>query len=109
MTERLSSLPSFLTSFLPAFLEDHASQIPALQLLQHMGYVYLRPQEIHLERRGKLSNALLEGVLENQLRKLNRINFKGREREFSDANIRAAIQALSDVVLADGLIRTNER
>src|SRR5215813_4739554 len=93
----------------PSFLEDHISQIPALQLLQNMGYVYLRQQEVHLERRGKLSNVLLEGVLEKQLRKLNRINFKGGGHEFSDANIQAAIQTLKDVVPADGLIRTNER
>ncbi|MGH9768927.1 MAG: type I restriction endonuclease subunit R, partial [Blastocatellia bacterium] len=105
MTEQTSSSPSFL----PSFMEDHVSQIPALQLLQNMGYVYLRPQEIHLERRGTLSNVLLEGVLERQLRRLNRINFKGREREFSDANIQAAIQALKNVVLADGLTRMNER
>ena len=47
---------------LPSFLEDHVSQIPALQLLQNLGYVYLRREEVHLERGGKLSNALLEGV-----------------------------------------------
>ncbi|HZF41442.1 MAG TPA: HsdR family type I site-specific deoxyribonuclease [Blastocatellia bacterium] len=94
---------------MPAFLEDHASQIPALQLLQHLGYVYLRREEVHLERGGKLSNALLEGLLEKQLRSLNRINFKGADHEFSGANIEAAIQTLKDVVLTDGLIRANER
>ncbi|MGH9755372.1 MAG: type I restriction endonuclease subunit R [Blastocatellia bacterium] len=101
MTGRPSSLPSFL--------EDHVSQIPALQLLQNLGYVYLRREEIHLERGGKLSNALLEGVLEKQLRRLNRISFKGADHEFSDANIQAAIQTLKDVALTDGLIRANER
>jgi type I restriction enzyme, R subunit len=93
----------------PSFLEDHVSQIPALQLLQNLGYVYLRREEIHLERGGKLSDALLEGVLEKQLRRLNRINFKGADHEFSDANIQAAIQALKDVALADGPMRANER
>src|SRR5215475_6987969 len=101
MSERPSSFS--------AFVEDHISQIPALQLLQNMGYVYLRQQEVHLERRGKMSNVLLEWVLERQLRKLNRINFKGGEHEFSDANIQAAIQILKDVAVADGLIRTNEQ
>jgi type I restriction enzyme R subunit len=96
-------------SSLPSFLEDHVSQIPALQLLQNLGYVYLRREEVHLERGGKLSNALLEGVLEKQLRRLNRISFKGVEHEFSDANIQAAIQTLKDVALADGLMRANER
>ncbi len=105
MTKRPSSSPSFP----PSFLEDHVSQIPALQLLQNLGYVYLRQQEVYLERRGNLSNALLEGVLEKQLRRLNRINYKGGEHAFSDENIRAAIQTLKDVALTDGLIRANER
>src|SRR5262245_27934782 len=96
-------------SSLPSFLEDHVSQFPALQLLQNLGYVYLRREEIHLERRGKLSNALLEGVLEKQLRRLNRISFRGADHEFSDANIRAAIQTLKDGALAEGLMRANER
>jgi type I restriction enzyme, R subunit len=93
----------------PSFIEDHISQIPALQLLQNLGYIYLRREEVHLERGGNRSNVLLEGVLERQLRRLNRINFKGADHEFSDANIQAAIQALKDVVLADGLMRSNER
>jgi type I restriction enzyme, R subunit len=94
---------------LPSFLEDHVSQIPALQLLQNLGYVYLRREEVHLERGGKLSNALLEGVLEKQLRRLNWISFKGADHEFSDANIQAAIQTLKDAAFADGLMRANER
>jgi type I restriction enzyme, R subunit len=96
-------------SSLPSFLEDHISQIPALQLLQNLGYVYLRREEVHLERGGKLSNALLEGVLEKQLRRLNRISFKGADHEFSDSNIQSAIQTLKDVALADGPTRANER
>ncbi len=92
----------------PSFLEDHLSQIPALQLLQNMGYEYLRPQEVFLERKGKPSNILLEGILEKQLRKLNRIRFKGNEYKFSDSNFQAAIQALKDVPF-DGLVRTSEK
>lgn len=96
-------------SSLPSLIEDHVSQIPALQLLQNLGYVYLRREEVYMERGGDRSNVLLEGVLEKQLRRLNRINFKGANHEFSDANIQAAIQMLKDVVLTDGLIRANER
>lgn len=92
----------------PSFQEDHISQIPALQLLQNMGYIYLRPQEVYLERRGKLSNVLLEGVIEKQLRRLNRITFKGKQYDFSDANILAAIAALKDIPF-DGLVRTSEK
>lgn len=92
----------------PSFLEDHISQIPALQLLQNMGYTYLRPAEVFLERKGKLSNVLLEGVLQRQLKKINHIRFKGAEHKFSDRNIQAAVQALKDVPY-DGLVRTNDK
>ncbi len=92
----------------PSFQEDHVSQVPALQLLQNLGYTYLRPQEAFLERKGKLGNVLLEGILAEQLRRLNRINYRGQEYPFSDANIQAAIQALKDIPF-DGLVRTSEK
>src|SRR6266446_5090816 len=92
----------------PSFQEDHASQVPALQLLQNLGFTYLRPQEAFLERKGKLGNVLLEGILAEQLRRLNRIKYRGQEYPFSEANIQAATQALKDVPF-DGLIRTSEQ
>lgn len=93
----------------PFFLEDQISQIPALQLLQNLGYTYLRPQEVFWERKGKLSKVLLEGILEERLRRLNPITFKGQQYEFSDANLQAAIRALRDVEPTDELIRTNRK
>ena len=92
---------------LPSFLEDHISQIPALQLLQNLGWKYLTPAETVASRSGKLSNVLLKEVLVEQLRKLNRIQFKGQEYRFSEANIQSAVQSLKDVVF-DGL-RAHER
>jgi type I restriction enzyme R subunit len=93
---------------LPSFLEDHISQIPALQLLQNLGWEYLTPAETVSLRSGKLSGVILDGILIPQLRKLNKIRFKGGEYEFSEGNIQSAIQALKDM-LFDGLIRTNEK
>jgi type I restriction enzyme R subunit len=87
----------------PSFLEDHISQIPALQLLQNIGYTYLRPAEVFHERKGKLSNVLLEASLQRQLEKINRIRFKGAEHDFSDENIQTAVQALKEMPF-DGLI-----
>ena len=92
----------------PLFQEQHVSQVPALQLLQNLGYTYLRPQEVFLERKGKLGNVLLEGILAAQLRKLNRINYRGKQYEFNEANIQDAIQALKDIPF-DGLVRTSEQ
>src|SRR4051794_41027478 len=93
---------------LPSFLEDHISQIPALQLLQNLGWKYLTPDETVALRSGRLANVLLEEVLVEQLHKLNRIQFKGQAYQFSESNIQSAVQSLKDVVF-DGLVRTNEK
>ena len=47
----------------PSFKEDHISQIPALQMLQKLGYIYLSPEEAMLLRGNKTSNVILEEVL----------------------------------------------
>lgn len=93
----------------PSFIEDHSSQIPAIQLLQNLGYTYLTPEEALRERQSKFSNVILEDILEKQLIKMNSINFKGKVYPFSPASIRGAIDAIKDIPLFDGLINTNEK
>lgn len=93
---------------LPEMKEDHISQIPALQLLQNLGWQYLTPAETVQMRGNRTSTVILHSVLAEQLQKLNRIHYKGKEHLFSEANIQTAIQALQDVVY-DGLVRTNEK
>lgn len=92
----------------PSFREDLISQIPALQLLQALGFIYLTPDEALAARGGKLSNLLLEDVLAEQLRALNRIQYKGRTVAFSDSNIAEAIRRLKNEPY-DGLVRTSEK
>ena len=89
------------------FNEKYLSQIPALQVLINLGFEYLPPEKVSAERQGKTGNVLLEGILRNQLKQLNRINYKGREYLFSEENIQTAIQTLKNVKY-DGLLRTNE-
>ena len=93
---------------LPSFKVDHISQIPALQLLQQLGWNYLSPEEAVAARGGKLSSVLLDRVLVDQLKKLKKIEFKGETHPFSETNIQSAVLALKDVVY-DGLVRTNEK
>ncbi len=45
----------------PIFIEDHISQIPALQLLANMGYTYLTPYEAHKLRNERTSNVIVPG------------------------------------------------
>src|SRR5438309_10393176 len=92
----------------PLWQEDHISQVPALQLLQNLGWTYLTPAEALKLRGGKESRVLLTGVLAPKLRELNRIRFKGEEHPFSEGNIATAIQALEDLP-TDGLARTSEK
>ncbi len=93
---------------IPSFREDLISQLPALELLQKLGYDYLSPDEAVAARGGRLSSVLLEEVLAEQLRQQNQIRFKGREYPFSEGNIHAAVQVLKDMV-DDGLLLTNEK
>lgn len=92
----------------PSFQEAHISQIPALRLLQQLGYSYLSLEEVYAERRTKLRFVLLESVLARQLKRLNTISFKGQSVPFSDENIAKAIEALREVPY-DGLVRTSEK
>jgi type I restriction enzyme R subunit len=90
------------------FLEDIVSHLPALHLLQHLGYEYLTPTEALALRGGKRSRVVLEAVLLEQLKKLNQITYKGAKFDFTDANLRAAVDALTDIPF-DGVVKTNEQ
>ncbi len=91
----------------PSFLEDHISQIPAIQLLVNMGYTYIPPSEAEALRGGKRSAVLFEEVLKNQLSTINSIKRKGKAYPFSDSNIASAVLALKDLPLQDGFINAN--
>ncbi|WP_424945835.1 type I restriction endonuclease subunit R [Candidatus Spongiihabitans sp.] len=89
------------------FNEKYLSQIPALMECINLGYTYLRPKQVSVERGGHLSNVLLENVLREQLKKINRIHYKGTEYLFSEENIQSAIQKIKNVKF-EGLQKTNE-
>jgi type I restriction enzyme R subunit len=92
----------------PSATERTLSQIPALQLLMNLDWTYLTPDEANALRGGDRNRVLLAGILEEQLRALNVIRFKGETYPFSEGNIQAAVEALDDV-LFDGLVRTSEK
>src|SRR5690606_5070970 len=69
---------------------------------------YLSPEEAMVQRQGKAGHVLLEGILEERLRAINRIQHKGQAYEFSPANIYEAIRDLRDMPLVEGLLNTNK-
>ena len=90
------------------YLEDLSSLLPAVTLLNKLGYGYLNPSENMALRGGRTSKLILESVLKEQLRKFNSITFKGKQYEFSDGNIQKAVQALTDIPF-DSLMNTSEQ
>lgn len=92
----------------PPFTEDAVSQIPAIHLLEKIGWEYLSPEQAVGRRGGRKSEVLLRSVLAEQLRKQNHFEFKGRTHRFDSAAIESATRELTNL-LDDGLVRTNER
>jgi type I restriction enzyme R subunit len=94
----------------PSFKEDHISQIPALQLLQKLGYKYLSPDEALQARGNKTTNVILEDVLRKALKEINsekRIS-STKTTYISDANIENGIRALKDLPMNEGYIAACE-
>ena len=90
---------------IPSFKEEHISLIPALSLLQKLGYIYLDPEQALNLRGGKTTNVLLEDVLRKQLREINSIKVSSTKTEiFSAANIENGIVALKDLPMQEGYI-----
>lgn len=90
------------------YSEQKDSQLPALILLQKLGWKYISPEQTETERGGILSNVILEGVLEAQLQKINSFEYKGSEYDFSKGSIHDAIYAIKNVP-DEGLVKTSEK
>jgi len=95
-------------SELPQSQEEHLSKVPALQVLNNLGWRFLTSEQIEAQRRGRRGNVILEGILEDQLRRLNRIAYRDIEYPFTDGTYPAAINALKQPG-NEGLIRENEK
>ncbi|MFW6226552.1 MAG: type I restriction endonuclease subunit R, partial [Bacteroidota bacterium] len=89
--------------------KTYISRINALQVLMKMGYQYLPPGEVEEQRGHKTSHVILEEILEQQLRKINAIEFRGQHYPFSNKNIAGAIQAVKNFSLKKGLLGTSEK
>jgi len=93
---------------LPSYLEKVQSQLPALQLLMHLGWAYLTPEETVNLRGGRLGSAILESILMEHIRSRCRYEFKGETRPFTENAILNAVQALKGF-RATGATHQNEQ
>lgn len=86
--------------------ERYISQVPAIEVLKKLGYLYLSPKKVE-QIRENYHDVLLRSILEEKLKELNSYEYKGNVYKFSETNIRQAIRDL-DEPLTKGLVRTNE-
>jgi len=92
-----------------SFKEDHISQIPALMMLEKIGYTYLTPAEAMELRGGSNGNVLLEPILREQLAKINTVQVSSqRTTVFSEQNITAGIEALKNLPMAEGFMTASQ-
>ncbi len=95
-------------SHVPSTRENDASQLPALLLLQQLGYTYLPPRVAFAERDYREAEVLLLKKLRAWLRAHNSFTYRGRQYPFTEAAITAAIEALRRPSLEKGYIATNQ-
>lgn len=92
----------------PAFTEDSVSQLPALHLLQKLGWELLTPAQALKLRGGRKGEVLLRPILEQQLAAINSFDYRGRSYSFDRSAIEEGIRSLTNLG-DDGLVRTNEK
>ena len=92
-----------------SFKEDHISQIPALMLLEKLGYTYLTQDEALELREGNTSNVLLTAILRRQLEHINTIRVSSTKTSlFTPQNITIGIEALRNVPLNEGFMSASQ-
>lgn len=95
-------------SSVPDTRERNVSQLPAIEQLVNMGYKFLSRKENVEARGGNLNSVILEDILEEQLKRINSYEYKGKTYKFSDKNIKEAIRDLKEYPINDGFMKSNE-
>ncbi|QOY90179.1 type I restriction endonuclease subunit R [Paludibaculum fermentans] len=89
--------------------EKIQSQIPAIQMLVALGYKPLSQAELLRLRGGRLRSVVLDEVLADQLLKINRYTYRGREYSFDLEDAHEAMRRLKPTPdRIKGLVATNE-
>ncbi len=91
---------------LPNASELNISQLPAMKLLNAMGYAY-RNNQSGIEARGGRFGTVYKDILFRKLSELNSYEYKGEKRKFSEKTIRQAIADI-DVPVTEGLVYASE-
>lgn len=89
--------------------EKYQSQIPAMEMLVALGFQPLSQSECLRLRGGRLRSVVLDDVLADQLLKINRYTYRGREYPFDLEDAHEAMRRLKPTPdRVKGLIATNQ-
>ena len=92
----------------PNILNEAILQKNTIALLQAMGYVFISQDDNKRIRKDNLNEVVLKDILNQQLQKINRFEYRGIEYKFSSKNITKAIEELN-VPLNEGLMPANQK
>lgn len=92
----------------PKFQEEYSAKLPALALLNNLGWTFLTPDEALAERGGILDEVVLRKELRRQLRK-RKFLFAGKQRRLSEKSIDNLASEICSPALNEGLGTANER
>ncbi len=96
------------TQYAPKFQEEYSAKLPALALLNNLGWSYLSPEEALAARASKPDQVVLTYLLREQLAKRT-FTFGGQEYSLSDKAIDNLISEVNSPALNQGLLTANER
>ncbi len=97
-----------MTISAPKLQEEYSAKIPALALLNNLGWTFLSPEQALSSRAGKTADVVLRGVLHDELKK-RRFTFAGNEHPLSDKAIDNILYEVCSPALNEGLAVANEK
>ena len=93
---------------IPKFQEEYSAKIPALTLLNNLGWTFLSPEKSLAARNGKDNEVVFRDVLRSELQK-RRFTYTGKEYPLSGNAIDNIISEICSPALNEGLSIANEK
>ncbi|MAY36435.1 MAG: DEAD/DEAH box helicase [Spongiibacteraceae bacterium] len=97
-----------MTRNAPRFQEEFSSKIPAMALLQSLGWSFLNPEQALAARDGKQDEVVLRDILRSELTKRT-FTYTGDACRLSEKSIDNLIAEVCSPALNEGLLAANEK
>ncbi|WP_336928602.1 type I restriction endonuclease subunit R [Acinetobacter oleivorans] len=97
-----------MTVYLPKFQEEYSAKLPALVLLNNLGWSFLSPSQALTARDDKLDQVVLSQILRSELSKRTFI-FAGQAYPLSAKSVDNLISEICSPALNEGLLTANEK